>query len=154
MGGQPITVLSTNADGTALVAVVPGNLNIAGTYQLQVINSYGVAVSVLYVINPSAIVGPAPSIIRVIPAQSSGAGGNITISGANFATDVRVLLGSTQLVVVSANATTIVATIPSGLAAANYQLSVVNPDGQSAAQTYAIVTSVSAEPLEIGRAHV
>ena len=157
LGGQPVTVLSTNADGTALVAVVPGNLNVAGTYQLQVINSYGVAVSVTYVISPSVAVGPAPSITRVNPSfvatpvnSNVTVATNITLTGANFATSgVRVLLGSTALAIISANATSIEATIPAGIPVGSYQLSVVNPDGQSAAQTYLIQlgVSVSAEPL-------
>jgi len=145
LGGQALTVVSTS--GNQLVVNVPGSLNFAGTYPLQVINPTGVQATANYTIQPGFVL-PAPAITRVNPSVSTPAGGNITITGTNFATTgARVQLGSTFLTVVSANATSIVATIPAGLPVTNYTLSVINPDGQVASQTYSIVTSVSTEPL-------
>jgi hypothetical protein len=145
LGGQPLTVVSTS--GTQLVVNVPANLNFAGTYTLQIVNPSGVSTSVMYTINPAST-DPAPAITRVNPGQFiAGAAGNITITGSGFATGARVLLGTLQLTVVSVSPTTVVATIPASVAAGTYQLSVVNPDGQAAVQTYGVVTSVSSNPL-------
>lgn len=144
LGGNLLTVVSTTP--TSIVVNVPGNLNFAGTFVLQVINSANVTANAMYTINQPPT-GPAPAITRVTPAQASNAGGNITITGSNFVTGARVQLGSVQLTVVSVNASTIVATIPAGTAIGSYDLRVTNPDGQFALQTYLIATSVSAEPL-------
>jgi hypothetical protein len=147
LGGQALTVVSTSATG--LTVIVPASLSVPGMPLLQVINPNGVMSNNTTIeIRPGSTL-PAPAITRVTPAQTTIAGGNITITGSSFVTPgVRVQLGSVQLVIVSASATSIVATIPQGLAVNNYQLSVINPDGQSASQTYAIgPTSVSNEPL-------
>lgn len=144
LGGQALTVVSTS--GTQLVVNVPAGLNFAGLYQLQVINPSGIQATANYTILPASTTPP-PAITRVNPSVTTTAGGNITITGRDFVTGARVALGSTALVVVSASATSIVATIPAGLAVLNYTLSVTNPDNQAASQTYSIVTSVSSEPL-------
>ncbi|MBL7993164.1 MAG: IPT/TIG domain-containing protein [Candidatus Kapabacteria bacterium] len=144
LNGVLLTVVSTTP--TSIVVNVPANLNFAGTYPLQVINSSNVTANANYTILPASNL-PAPAITRVTPAQASNAGGNITITGSNFVTGARVQLGSVQLTVVSVNASTIVATIPAGTAIGNYDLRVTNPDGQFALQTYLVVTSVSNEPL-------
>jgi hypothetical protein len=145
LNGQALTVVSTS--GTQLIVNVPGNLNFAGTYPLQVINPSGVSATSLYTILPG-FTAPAPAIQRVTPSVAvAGVNTVITITGTNFGPNAVVRLGSIILAISSQTAQQIVATVPSTVAANTYQLSVTNPDGQSASQLYGVVTSVSAEPL-------
>jgi hypothetical protein len=145
LNGQALTVVSTS--GTQLVVNVPGNLNFAGTYPLQVINPSGVSATSLYTI-VTGFTAPAPAIQRVSPSVAvAGVNTVITITGINFASNAVVKLGSFTLAISSQTAQQIVATVPSTVPANTYQLSVTNPDGQSASQLYGVVTSVSAEPL-------
>jgi hypothetical protein len=130
-GGTPVTVARRDGS-TVLVINIPANLNVAGTYQIQVANSINAVVSLPFMIGP-ALDRPAISIVN-------RQGGNLVITGSNFRQGATVQLGSTVLTVSALNSTSITAAFP-GLPAGTYTLIVTNPDGQFASVTY-IVTSV------------
>jgi hypothetical protein len=151
LGGQALTVVSTS--GTQLVVNVPGNLNVPGTFAIQVINPSGVSSnSVLFTITPSIDPNTIPAISSVTPRSgtiTAGVQTNITITGINFAQGAVVRLGSTQLAIVGAiTANQIVATIPATLIPSTFLLTVTNPNGGVASQAYVLLgNGVSAEPL-------
>ncbi|MBD1209633.1 MAG: T9SS type A sorting domain-containing protein [Ignavibacteria bacterium] len=152
LGGQALTVVSTS--GNQLVVNVPGNLNIPGTFALQVVNPSGVSSnSTMFTIAPSVDPATLPAINSVTPRSglvTAGVQTNITIAGINFAQGAVVRLGSVQLAIVGAiTANQIVATIPSTInLPATYTLTVTNPNGGVASQAYVLAgTSVSNEPL-------
>lgn len=153
LGGQALTVVSTS--GNQLVVNVPGNLNVPGTFALQVVNPSGVSSnSTMFTIAPSVDPTTLPAINDVTPRSGNefpdGVAANITIAGINFAPGAVVRLGSTQLAIVGAiTANQIVATIPASLVAGNYTLSVTNPNGGVAQQAYIVnrKVGVSNEPL-------
>ncbi len=152
LGGVQLTVVGATS-ATQLRVNVPATANVAGTYQLQVVNPSGVMAQRSYTIevnttglNPQT----APAITRVTPTvANAGVTTNITIEGVNFVAGSVVRLGGTQLAIVSlsADGTRIVATVPGTVAAGAYVLSVTVPDGRAATQPFPLAVGVSAEPL-------
>jgi parallel beta-helix repeat protein len=73
-----------------------------------------------------------PRVSRVVPGQGSNAvPAEVTVYGLNFAEGAGVMLGTTPLSAQRLGATALWATIPAGMAAGSYGLTVANPDGGS-----------------------
>lgn len=75
---------------------------------------------------------PAPKVLSISPASgSAGAATNVTINGTNFQNGATVQIGGTvALNVVVVEDSQITATVPAGMGAGTYDVSVTNPDGQ------------------------
>lgn len=131
-----IELIPYSIEPQRIMVQIPAYLNTTGTYIIQVVQEKGCTISGTFTIAPNLYFSPAPSITRVSPAVFPPNGGNITILGANFSTLATVRLGSTTLAIVSISSTRIVAIAPAVGCRLFEQLSVTNPDGQSASQTF------------------
>ena len=146
------TVLSgvTFVSATRLTVSIPAGLA-AGVYGVTVVNPDGQSAALgnaFTVIVPAPPAPAAPTLASVSPASGlNSAATSITISGANFVATPTVRLGTTVLSGVTfVSATRLTVSIPAGLAAGAYGITVVNPDGQSATIANAYTVTVPAPP--------
>jgi len=138
--GVPLAIDLRSTSATFLLAEVPAYLNVPGAYFVSVHWEGGCTRIRPFTITPALDPASAPAITRVNPSMLTSNGGNITITGVNFSTLATVRLGSTTLAIVSISATRIVAVVPPNLSRLNFTLSVTNPDGQAASQSFAYIS--------------
>lgn len=114
---------------TQSVALSPGNGGYTASITIPAYTVVGISIPVSSTGN-----SPAPSITSVSPSSGPVAGGTVvTISGANFASGTKVNFGSTAASSVTfVSSTSLQATTPPVGAAGNVNVTVTNPDGQSA----------------------
>ena len=129
LDGNSLTDLSF-VDSTKLLAVVPANLS-PGTYDLTVTNPDGGSGTLL---SAFTVLSPAnPDVLSIAPTTGpNDVPVDLDIFGFNFAPDATATLDSTPLEGVTfVNSTHLRATVPAGLEAKTYDLTVTNPGGGS-----------------------
>jgi hypothetical protein len=136
---------------TALQATIPAGLP-SGTYELIVTNPDGKSVTL-----PNAFTALArePVITKVVPAAGYNDQDNeLMVYGQNFADGAGVQLGTTTLNTTRASGTLLHAIVPSGFDTGTYDMTVTNPDGQSAelANAYTVLDANSNNDL-LGYSH-
>ncbi|MFN8490070.1 MAG: CARDB domain-containing protein [Caldilineaceae bacterium] len=118
-------------DANQLQAVVPAGLP-AGVYDLIVTNPTGQSAVLA---NAFTVQSDGPALLEVYPERGSASLPNeITLMGSNFADGASVQLGTTPpmtLPVTFISDTLLRATVPNGLTAGLYAITVTNPDGKS-----------------------
>jgi hypothetical protein len=155
--GQAVTAMTDILGGAVTVATNHSDSGLtAGTtyyYKIVAANSSGdSAASTEVSVTTSAAVGTTPTVSGFTPA--TGAVGTIvTISGSNlgnFTPAPQVKFGTTTATVSSATATSIVVTVPAGLAAGNSTITLSNFDGSGVVTvgTFNVTGGANAFPNE------
>eukprot|EP00004_Rigifila_ramosa_P012828 TRINITY_DN280_c0_g1_i1.p1 TRINITY_DN280_c0_g1~~TRINITY_DN280_c0_g1_i1.p1 ORF type:complete len:2280 (-),score=407.72 TRINITY_DN280_c0_g1_i1:84-6878(-) len=122
----PTVVTGTSVVCTVGSVALPGNYAVVVTWAQAVSNSAG----------PVSVSAAAAAITSISP-LGGGASASLTVQGSNFNSDATVALGSSACPVASLSSTTIVCTVPSGLAQQPYTVSVTSFGATaSAAQTF------------------
>ena len=75
-------------------------------------------------------IGPAPTIVSISPMAGPAAGSTpITVTGTNFTSGAKLMIGGTEATIVSINPTSIAATTPPH-AVGKADVEIINPDSQ------------------------
>jgi cellulase/cellobiase CelA1/aryl-phospho-beta-D-glucosidase BglC (GH1 family) len=90
----------------------------------------------------STTTNPAPIISSVSP-TSGAAGSSMTITGTNLGSSDTVSFGGSAATVTSSSATSLTVTVPSGLAAGSYSVTVTSSGGTSNAETFTVTGTSS-----------
>ena len=133
------TLGSLGSGGTASISLTVKTLN-TGTLinQIEVSGNEGETILTDNLVRVSTVVSAAtnvisPTITRILPPTGPANTVNIiNIYGNNFASGAIARLNDTSLTTVFVNPTHLQATVPAGLNAETYDLSVINPDGGQA----------------------
>lgn len=148
-GPTPITITGTNFTGvnwvhlgainlttffpvnaTTITLTVPLGLT-AGTYDITVNTANGTS-AISSADQYTVTVAGVPTVTGVSPNSGANTGTTpITITGTNLSSATAVHLGATSLAITSDSATSISATVPSGLTAGTYDITVTNANGTS-----------------------
>jgi hypothetical protein len=121
---------------TTIQATVPASLT-AGTYPITVQNPDGQSTTLA---NAYTVAANPPTLTSVSPGVVL-AGQQITLTGTNFVTGATVRVGTTPATTSVASATSATATVPSSVSPGTYDVSIANPDGQSASLAGALTVS-------------
>lgn len=146
LGAQALSGV-TLTGSTKLTAIVPAGFT-PGAYNLTVINPGGVSSSGTFTVTVTL---PPPALTGVSPASGTNAVNNtITLNGSSFVAGATVKLGTTSLATVNfVSAAQLTAVVPAGFATGLYDVTVTNPDGQSATLANSYTVLPPAPPVSL-----
>jgi hypothetical protein len=157
LGGTPLQVLGVSPNGLTLVIPAGTAVNNGTTpliLLLTVSNTGGNSTTTPITIFPQ---GTAPAITSVTPAsntRNAGTAFQLTVLGDNFRPGAVVVLNGvrsdTLRPATPATPGQLVVTVPANMGSGQYELRVVNPDTQFAAQPYGLLTPTGAPNVNPG----
>ncbi|MCX5749658.1 MAG: IPT/TIG domain-containing protein [Candidatus Saganbacteria bacterium] len=129
IGTDPVSTFAVISD-TTINAVIQSALT-PGVYHISVTNTYGTSAT-SSADQFTVISSLSPVVTGISPTSGNNDVPNdITITGTNLSSATAVKIGTVPLTMISNSATEIRATIPSGLPAGTYDITVVTPGGTS-----------------------